>query len=398
VSDPFTSLSLEERLAHLAAWLDQWSDASSPTRKRLCRELPGPTGFHPATLEKGLSVAWDEFSGDDLRRCAERELGGGLAGDIAAGFPTTAVILAGALPMPSWQAMLLPILLGSALRVKPSRHDPISPTLFAEEVAELHPSFGRAVSILSATDRGAVARELAAADCVVAYGGDASIRELSQLVEPGQRFVGYGHRASFGVVGADASEPLERTAASLALDVALWDQLGCLSPVAVFAHDSVADPLADALAEQLAQAELRWPGGERDPSSSAAFADARNDAEFRAAAGGSVRLLAASAGAWVVTREEGTALRPSPLHRFIRIHTFSELADVCRALAPARRYLAALGIGGFGTGLPEARDALASLGASRICPLGKMQAPPFHWHHDNQPILLPLVRATDLEL
>ena len=40
---------------------------------------------------------------------------------------------------------------------------------------------------------------------------------------------------------------------------------------------------------------------------------------------------------------------------------------------------------------------LARWGASRICPVGRMQDPPVAWRHDGRPALGDLVTWTDLE-
>ena len=42
-------------------------------------------------------------------------------------------------------------------------------------------------------------------------------------------------------------------------------------------------------------------------------------------------------------------------------------------------------------------NELARWGASRICPLGKMQSPPLTWRHDGRPSLGDLVMWTDWE-
>ena len=42
-------------------------------------------------------------------------------------------------------------------------------------------------------------------------------------------------------------------------------------------------------------------------------------------------------------------------------------------------------------------SALARWGATRICPIGKMQTPPLTWRHDGRPPLGDLVTWTDWE-
>jgi hypothetical protein len=46
----------------------------------------------------------------------------------------------------------------------------------------------------------------------------------------------------------------------------------------------------------------------------------------------------------------------------------------------------------------EVATRLAQWGATRVCPLGRMQEPPLAWRHDGRPALLDLVTWTDLEM
>ena len=96
--------------------------------------------------------------------------------------------------------------------------------------------------------------------------------------------------------------------------------------------------------------------------------------------------------------EADARLRASPLHRFVRVHPVSEPDELLAALAPAGPHLAGVAVTGFGSVTRELAEALAALGASRICRPGRLQAPPLAWRHDGQPVLLPLARFTDLEL
>jgi len=96
---------------------------------------------------------------------------------------------------------------------------------------------------------------------------------------------------------------------------------------------------------------------------------------------------------------EGDArFRPSPLHRFVRVHPVAELGGLVEALTPVKRHLASVGVGGFANQRSEMTDALRQLGVSRICPVGTMQAPPLSWCHDNRGVLTPLARFCDADL
>jgi hypothetical protein len=186
----------------------------------------------------------------------------------------------------------------------------------------------------------------------------------------------------------------------LALDVALWDQLGCLSPIALYAvaaSASAIDALAAALAFALAEAERELPRGRVEVAAAAAFAHARAEAELRSAAGRGVAVYGNAGEPWCVVREDSAELREAPLYRFVRIHPVKDLAELAAALAPLALHLAAVALSGFGADSRRAAELMAGLGASRVCAPGQMQAPPLAWHHDGQGVLTPLCRFSDLE-
>jgi hypothetical protein len=229
------------------------------------------------------------------------------------------------------------------------------------------------------------------------------VAALAARVLPPQRFVAYGHRLSLAVLGARACDglALAEAARGLALDVALWDQLGCLSPVSVHvvgAGRAGAERVAEALAEALAALEARMPRGRVGVGAAAAAARERDEAAMRAAGGRPVRILGGAPAPWTVVLEPDEAPRAVPLHRFVRVHPAADDEHLVAALAPSAPHLAAVALAGFGAETARVASVLAELGASRLCRPGRMQAPPLGWHHDNQGVLLPLARFTDLEL
>ena len=123
---------------------------------------------------------------------------------------------------------------------------------------------------------------------------------------------------------------LLRTAAAdvaerLARDVALWDQLGCLSPVAVYAVGG-ADP-GEALAGALADAETRWPRG-RVPLEARNAATAEADqARMRGAA-----VHGDADGLYTVVCERDSRWRPAPMYRFVHVHPVPDAAALLDAL------------------------------------------------------------------
>ena len=392
----------------LADVLDAWSARDSPWQKALVEALPDAAGFSPAVVREGLARGLAPFTGAALRAVVRSELDGGAA----TGFETTAVVLAGAIPMPTLLAVVAPLALRSPVLAKPSAHDPVTALLIARSLAERDPLLGACVEVVDVRgDDEASMAALCEADCVVANGSDAAVAALAARAQPHgagasgpRRFVGYGHRFSLALLGPGATrgESLLRAAEGLALDIALWDQLGCLSPVSVHAVDPeprAADRVTEALADALARAETRWPRGRVDTAVAAAIARERAEAEMRAAAGrGPVAVHASSGTAWTVVREADAALRPAPLNRFARVHPAADVDACLDALRADAAHLAAVAIAGFGTaGAPLAAE-LAGLGASRVCAPGTLQSPPLAWHRGNVGVLAPLARWTDIEL
>jgi hypothetical protein len=339
----------------------------------------------------------------------QRELGGVERLDATgpasvSGFETTAVLLAGSIPMPSILALLAPLVLRSPVLAKPALRDPVTAPLLARSLAAVDPGLGRCIDVVDFR-RGDTEclQALLQAECVVASGSDEAVESVAARVRPTQRFVAYGHRFSVAALGeqAQCGQSLERAARGLALDVALWDQLGCLSPVAVYVVGSDAaapDRVARALAGALESAEIRWPRGAVDPRAAAALAHERSAAELRQAAGQGVGVHAGAAGEWTVVREADSQPRPAPLHRFVRVLPVADVRALVAALAPFGPHLSAVALDGFGREAPALCRALASLGASRLCACGAMQCPPLGWHRDGRGVLTPLARFADSEL
>ena len=108
------------------------------------------------------------------------------------------------------------------------------PSLFIESVREVDAELA---DCAASTDwsRGELALTQTAledADAVIAYGDDHTISALRQLAGQEARFLGYGHKLSFGVVAKEAmtEENLPQLAQAAAFDASVYDQLGCLSP------------------------------------------------------------------------------------------------------------------------------------------------------------------------
>ena len=355
------------------------SERSQVVERRARR---GP-GHHDQPVHPGLGIG--------------RHLGGirGSGGDV------TAVFLAGAIPMPTLVAATVPLLLRSCAWIRPSSRDPVTPQLVADSVAAIDAHLARCIGFASFRPEDTECIEaFLRADSVVVTGSDATVSAVAKRCRPGVVPIPYGHRISIAIVGAEATrgDALGAAAEGLARDVAFWDQLGCLSPIGVW----VVDPdsrssrrFGEALAAALARSERKWPRGAVDVSAAAALRAERTTAAMRAG----VDVLTGAADAWTVVCEDGPTPRPTPLHRFVRVHPCSGgTRGLAAALAPLRGQVTAVAGAGWGTERDAWLELCARLGASRICPPGRLQTPPLAWHHDNRGVLTPLIRWCDVEL
>jgi hypothetical protein len=345
--------------------LDGWSDPNSSWRAELERELPTATGFSPQMVREGLRLALAGWTGQALRELVQHECPNEQRG-------VSGLLLAGSIPMPSILGLLAPLVVGSSVVAKSASRDPVTPRLVARSVRETDAELGARIEVLEfpGHDRERVAA-LCDADWVVATGSDETVAQIHA-----RRVVRHGHRLSVAVLGPEACRPVSDTLAdALALDVALWDQLGCLSPVAIYAPQP--DEVAEALAAALERAESLLPRGSVDARAAALATQERDGAELRAADGQSVRLLAGPT--FTVVRESDATPRPSPLHRFVRVPPVDDASGLLAALSPLASRLAGVALAGFGRDTRAVASRLAGLGASRICPPGRLQAPPLSW-------------------
>lgn len=375
----------------LAEVLERWRDPKSDERLALERELPAASGFAAATVARGLQLALEAWSGDALRALAERELARN-DGTLARGADTSAVLLAGAIPMPTLLGIVAPLALRSPVLAKTASRDARTAHRVAASIAEVDPGLGACIEVVDfAGSDGACTDALLEAECVIATGSDETIAAVEARIAPTRTLLRHGHGLSIGVLGPDATrgDALERAARGLALDTALWDQQGCLSPIAVYVMGGVEDAarVGAALASELEAIARELPRGEVDAHAAATARAERSEAEVRAAAGGAVTLLGGADAGWSVVVEADAAVRPAPLFRFLRVHPL-EAGALEAALAPLSGWLAGAAVAGFGADSPAA--LLGGLGAHWICEPGQLQCPPLDWPRDGRPVLAGL--------
>jgi hypothetical protein len=323
----------------------------------------------------------------------------------ACGPSLTTHIFSGNVPGLPAISLIHALLVKSACLGKPASEEPVFPALFARSIAAVDAKLARAVAILPWPGGNHVVEQAAfrASQAVVASGSDEAIESIRGRVPPAVRFVGYGHKLSFAVIGREVLDPAtaDQLADRLAYDVSLFDQQGCVSAHLVYVERGgqiTPQDFAERLAVAMAGFERSMSRGLLTVEEAAAIQQARTAAEFSELRDEAVRLFASEGGtAWTVIYQDDPAFVPSCLNRVVRVKAVTDLADVAGLVRPFSRHLQSVGTAVSRQRRERLAEALAPLGVCRICSIGEMPHPSLAWHHDGGQNLLPLLRWVGIE-
>jgi hypothetical protein len=99
-----------------------------------------------------------------------------------------------------------------------------------------------------------------------------------------------------------------------------------------------------------------------------------------------------------VVYEADPRFQLSCLNRFVYVKPVANLGEALHAADAVREQVSTVGVAVPEHTMTDVATTLARWGATRVCPVGRMQEPPLAWHHDGRPALADLVTWTDLEL
>ena len=397
-----------------------WLVPEYPFRKLALEQGPAASGFSRPTLATGLDAFFRELTSDALNGLLQQDLGDAGALDkmildnavnrkpragIATGPEFVVHIAAGNLPIPTWMSIVLGVLARSAQFIKCASGTSFLPRLFAHSLYDAEPKLGACLE-LAEWKGGAVELEeslFEEADCVTATGSDETLVGIQRRLPGRTRFLGYGHRVSFGYVAKDAITGwnAKTIAERAARDVVAWNQLGCLSPHVIYLQEGgglTAEKFAELLADALGQFEELEPRGDLPNETAAGITSRRSFYEVRAAHAPDTRQWCSrNSTAWTVVYEADPRFQVSCLNRFIHIKGARDLTDVLQNADAFRGKVSTVGLVVPEKEAQDVATQLARWGATRICPLGQMQNPPLAWRHDGRLALGDLVRWTDWE-
>lgn len=405
-------------LAEVAAG---WLRPENQFRQLALAHGPAQLGFSRETLARGLDEFFGQLTIENFHALLTQEFGearrlddlvaseferDGARAALVTGPEFLVHIAAGNIPNPTLLSMVLGLLTRSAQFVKCASGTALLPRLFAHSIYEFDPKLATCLEVAEWRGGHPALEEalFAEADCVTATGSDEALTAIRSKLPGRVRFIGYGHRVSFGYVAGDVLTPLhaKKVIARAADDVVAWDQLGCLSPHVFYVQSGGAvSPVqfAEQLAAELARHEAMTPRGELATEAAATIAARRAIYEMRAAHMPDTHLWQSrDSTAWTVVCEGDGRFPLSCLHRFIYVKPARDLTEVMQSADGVRGQISTVGLA-----VPEHQASglaiqLARWGVPRICPLGRMQQPPLTWRHDGRPALGDLVTWTDFEL
>lgn len=379
-------------LTSLSRVVDAWLAADSPDLDAAAQVLPDLTGFSEAVVRRGLRAHFEALAGDAIGTLLDRELGDRqrLDADLRPCVPESIThYLAGNLPGLGIAPTLLSLAVGAVPLVKCAAGDPFLPAALARRIAAIDPDLGRCLVVHDwRGGDGAFDHFALAAPLTLAMGSDTTLASLAKRAEG--RFIGHGHKLSFAVVTHDAiatAPSTERIARALALDVALWDQYGCLSPQLCFVAGEARDfeAFAEALAAALTAVAQELPPRRLGLEERAAIGRFRRECEWAPTSPDDRLVVPKDSTAWGLSLEHSPLFRPTCLNRCLRLVRLDDLDALPGVLTPHRAQLECAGIASGDTPGVQLTEALRSAGVHRVCAIGTMQSPGLEWCQSGRP-------------
>jgi len=410
--------SLSQITSTLCATATEWLDPENEFRKLALES--GLTGFPREILARGLDQFFGQLTPANFEALIQQDLGhvnrliefssnlweqNHDRASIAHGPELIAHITGGKIPNPVFISLVLGLLTRSAQFFKCASGTSFLPRLFAHSIYRLDPKLGACIEIAEWKGGNSELEKalFSEAPLVTATGDDDTLRVIRDQLPIITKFVGYGHRVSFGYVTHEALSgfALHKLVARAADDVIAWNQLGCLSPHVFYVEiGGAVSPaeFAEQLAHELRAREATYPRGPVGVADGSNIASRRAFYAVRAAHDTNTKCWTSdNSTAWTVIFENDPQFQLSCLHRFVFVKAVASLPQTLCAADAVRGKVSTVGIAALENRAAAVAGQFASWGVSRICPIGQMQNPPLTWRHDGRPSLGDLITWTDWE-
>jgi hypothetical protein len=396
-------------------------DPADPYRQQADRLLPIITGYDAEMVRLGLTAFFKTFRAPQLQRFVAEDFAnpklldefqprpkGGAA--MAFGPDLLFHSWAGNVPALALWSLVCGLLVKAGNIGKLPSAEPLFAGLFARLLVEVHPPLADCLAVVwwkggDAQQSAAVSAALyGEADTVLAYGGNLALNEIRRQLPVTTRFLPYGHKLGFGLIGTAALDTLRgpATARLAAYDVMRYDQQGCYSPHVFYVERGgrmSPREFAQSLCGELANLQQRFARAALSLEDAVAVAGWRQTSELQSmSADPGVELLGGEGAAWGVTyTDQPTSLAPTAMHRNIQVVAVDTLDEVIAQVEAHRPYLQTAGLAVAPAELFRLSQQLGAAGVTRISAIGAMTSPEAGWHHDGRFNLLDLVRMVEIE-
>jgi hypothetical protein len=391
-SDTLRQLGIEKVARGIAQAVLILADKHTSIGQELRQELHKQSRLSKAMVEWGLSTTFSKADFDSLLDSSASAL---YTDEQRIAIPARLVVtvLAGNVFSAGFRAVVLPLLVGSPVLAKVASKDDVLPRFFKAALDRTNPVLGSCFEVIRfrGGDRKRQDALFNGAEVVSLYGGDDTVKAIRKAIPPLTRLLVHGH--GLGAIAIPASSISDNKvavdiAARVALDVAAYDQRGCLSPhVVCVERNSVVNgaEFARLLAHQgMNPIASSLPRG-RVPRASLA-----DQMQWRASARVRGRLYEEKT--FAVSYEGCEPLRSSPGFRNVGVYDYDDLDSLSDRLFVFATHLKALGVSGTTSDRARVARALRPPLAPRISDVGAMQTPPFEALADGQSDLNQLVR------
>jgi Acyl-CoA reductase (LuxC) len=356
----------------LARAFELWRDRNYARRRDAIAAIAHGAGYSVAMLENSIDALLKPFTSDALKSMA-----GTLARPTSP--KTIGFIAAGNVAGAGIHEIAIALIAGAKVLIKTASAEPIFFAEFARTLADVDRDAGGRleVSHWSRERADLTGSLLEKCELVIAFGDDATIESLHR-----RNVIGFGSRVSGALIAPDGidSSRTDEIADLLARDVALFEQLGCLSLHHVFVVSPDVRPARElALRMSVALERLgdAMPPARIPIHDAGAIRGVRERARWRAIAGEPVELLEGRGLRWTVIFEHRPdSFKVSPGFRTVHVTAVRDLAEFRECIASVSGRIEAMAVIGDDCEI-EAR----AMGIPYVCAPGEMQSPPLDWRH-----------------
>ncbi|WHX98120.1 acyl-CoA reductase [Neobacillus sp. DY30] len=409
------NMSIIEIISIIDTAIEVLLDRNSTYRKKAERMLPIVTGYDEEMIRLGLTSFLKKFRKHELQRFVVDDLGNPLLLDdfqprVKRGFSKAVgpeLILhvwAGNVPaLPLW-SLISGLLVKSGNIGKVSSAEPLFAGWFAQVLVEVAPQLKDCLAVVwwKGGDEEREKEFFTYPDVVVGYGSNTSLESMSHRIPVTTRFLPFGHKVSFGVIGSSAldSRKALTTAHHAAFDMIQFDQQGCYSPHIFYVQNGgnvSPEEFAQYLAQELESYQKRYPRRILTLEEMTASIHWRNQEEVSSFTNTTKQVFGQTDNHWTVVYEEGAAFTPTCSNRSVKVIAFDNIEDILPNIQPYRKFLQSAGVAAAPKELFQWAEKLGNVGVTRITALGKMTSPESGWHHDGRFNLLDFVQMVDIE-